>query len=98
MTNDLIDHIVGGEHSKANSIFDKMLQDKIDTAMEQEKIAVANSMFNDEDNDDEVDAEEEATLEQEVDLSDELEGVEADDEEEVEEPEAEAQGDTVEQE
>lgn len=43
---DMIDNIAGGEMTKANDVFDTLLQDRMNQALDQEKIAVAGTIFN----------------------------------------------------
>ena len=81
---DLINTVADQDFSKAGPTFAEIMQGKIDTALEQEKIAVANQVFN---NAEPEDAEEE-TDELDDDISDE----EIDDAiDETEEPEEEVE-------
>ena len=43
---DMIDNIAAGELTQANDTFNELLQDRMDQALDQEKIAVAGTMFN----------------------------------------------------
>ena len=43
---DMITHITNNDLTKANDAFNSLLQDKMNIAMEQEKIAVASTIFN----------------------------------------------------
>lgn len=47
----LIDNIKDGNYNGAETMFNQILQDKMDDRLEAEKIAVASSIFNDEDAD-----------------------------------------------
>lgn len=55
----MIDFVQNAEFNKANSIFDELITSKINDALDQEKIAVADEIFNDryEESDDEDDEE-----------------------------------------
>ena len=53
---DLINNVANQDFSKAGPLFKDILQGKLDDALEQEKIAVASTMFN---GDDDVDPDEE---------------------------------------
>lgn len=57
---DMIGFIQSGEHTKANDTFASLIQDRMDTALEQEKIAVASTLFN---GTDELDDEEQLEFE-----------------------------------
>lgn len=43
---DLISHSLNQDYNKANEIFGNILGQKLDVALEQEKINIANSMYN----------------------------------------------------
>lgn len=43
---DMIDNIAAGELNQANSTFNTLVQDRVNQAVDQEKIAVAGTMFN----------------------------------------------------
>lgn len=45
---DLLDNLSAGELQKANDVFNDLLSDKLNDALDQERIAVASSIFNDE--------------------------------------------------
>jgi hypothetical protein len=55
---DFINKVAAGDYNDANEMFGSMMADRIDTAIEQEKVNVAGSIFNDDVND-ETDLEEE---------------------------------------
>ena len=65
---DLINHSLNQDYNKANEIFGDVLGQKLDAALEQEKIRMANSVYNgndpdEEENDDESDEQLELDLE-----------------------------------
>ena len=67
---DLINHSLNQDYNKANEIFGDVLGQKLDAALEQEKIRMANSVYNgndpdEEENDDESDEQLELDLEDE---------------------------------
>lgn len=82
---DLINNVIDQDFSKAEPTFKDIMSAKIDDALEQEKIAMADIMFNGA----EVDEEESADLDDDIsdeDMEvaiDELESEEVDEEEEV---------------
>lgn len=43
---DMIDNIAAGELNQANNTFNNLVQDRVNQAVDQEKIAVAGTMFN----------------------------------------------------
>ena len=43
---DMLNHIEDNELTKANSVLNDLLADRINTAMDQEKVAIANTVFN----------------------------------------------------
>lgn len=43
---DMIDNIAAGELNQANSTFNTLVQDRVNQAVDQEKIAVAGTVFN----------------------------------------------------
>jgi len=61
----MIDFTAASEYTKATEIFNDMLMQRVDDALEQEKIGLANSTFNG------VDSEEEEQLELDLDYDDE---------------------------
>ena len=79
---DFIDAIKKGDFNQSQSLFQDIMGDKVHSALEAEKVAVAQSIFNEPDED--LEDEEELDLD-EVDLEDEEEEIEyefSDDEEE----------------
>jgi len=60
----MIDFTAASEYTKATEIFNDMLMQRVDDALEQEKIGLANSTFNG------VDSEEEEQLELDLDYDD----------------------------
>lgn len=85
---DMINHIQSGEMTKANTMLNDMLAQKQAAALDQEKISIAQTIFNGteedpEDEQHELDLEDE-DLETETEDDDELTEYEFDDESEVE--------------
>lgn len=66
----MIAHINNQDLTKANDVFNELLQGKMDVALEQEKIAVASTIFNGTEEPDEDQLE--------LDLGDELDDIEED--------------------
>ena len=66
---DMIDLAYAQDFVKANTIFNDMMGDKMSAALDQEKIAVADQIFNDQEetNDEELEASDEAEDGEEVD-------------------------------
>jgi hypothetical protein len=84
----MIDYAANSEFNKANAIFNDMLAQKMDAAMDQERIAIAGKVFNDVEPE-ELEAEAEADGEEtsetpETEESEESEETEESDETEVE--------------
>lgn len=85
---DMINKVSDEEYTKASDIFNSLIGDKISDRLEQEKIAVANGIFNgyvEEDDDDEeyeID-DEDLELDDDDDDDEELEEYEFDDEDEI---------------
>jgi len=82
----MIDYAANADFNKANAIFNDMIAQKMDAAIDQEKIAVANQIFNDVDEEEleaeaDADAEEAAT---DVEIEDDDLTAEESEEEEVE--------------
>jgi len=92
--NDFIDAVVDKDFSKAAPTFHELLQAKMDDALDQEKIAVANQMFNgaeaELDDDDPSEEDIEAAID-ELDDDDTEEEVESEEETEEEESEEETE-------
>ena len=86
----MITHISNQDLTKANDIFNELLQGKMDVALEQEKIAVASTIFNGTDEADEEQLE--------LDLGDELDDVEEDEEDTEEDTEDEFDDEEIEDE
>ena len=61
----MIDYAANNDFNKANAIFNDMIAQKMDAAIDQEKIAVANQIFNDVD-EEELEAEADADAEEAV--------------------------------
>ena len=80
---ELINQITDGDLNKAEGSFQSLIQDKMSDALEAQKIAVAQALFNGQDDDIEDDIEDE-----EIELEDEVETIE-DESEEVEDDEEE---------
>ena len=59
----MIDYAANNDFNKANAIFNDMIAQKMDAAIDQEKIAVANQIFNDVD-EEELEAEADADAEE----------------------------------
>lgn len=74
---EFIDAIAAQNFNQAKSHFDDLLQNRVDDALEQEKIVVANNIYNGVDDDDVEDLDE-----PELDVEDEVEPEEVEDEEE----------------
>ena len=88
---DLINHSLNQDYNKANEIFGDVLGQKLDAALEQEKIRMANSVYNgndpdEEENDDESDEQLELDLEDD-DAS--IDDEDAEYEDEIDEPDIE---------
>ena len=66
---DMIDLAYAQDFNKANTIFNDMMGDKISDALDQEKISLADQIFNDQEetNDEELEASDEAEDGEEVD-------------------------------
>ena len=66
---DMIDLAYAQDFVKANTIFNDMMGDKMSAALDQEKIAVADQIFNDQEetDDEELEASDEAEAGEEVD-------------------------------
>jgi 3-phosphoglycerate kinase len=79
---DMIDHIAGQNFNKAKDVFDELLRAKMSAAFDAEKLAVANTVFNK--IEDEEDLDDDEDLEYEFEEED-LEEIDLDDEEESEE-------------
>lgn len=60
---DMIDHIHQSEFEKASAIWNDAIGQRVDTAIEQEKIAVAQAMYSPEEDAEELEATEGETLE-----------------------------------
>ena len=73
---ELINHITDQNYSKAEITLNDLMSDKMNDALEQEKIAVANQIYNGVDPDEEEDLDDEFEDEDE-DLDDDLEEDEA---------------------
>ena len=67
---DLINTVADQDFSKAGPTFAEIMQGKIDTALEQEKVSIANQVFNNAESE-EAEAEEEEADELDDDISDE---------------------------
>ena len=86
---DMINKVSDEEYAKASNIFNSLIGDKISDRLDQEKIAVANSIFNNGDDDESDDLEEyefddeDLELEDDEDESDDLEEYEFDDDDEI---------------
>jgi hypothetical protein len=74
---DMIDHIAGQNFNKAKDVFDELLRAKMSAAFDAEKVAVANTVFN------KIEGDED--LEYEFEEEEDLEEIDLDDEEESEE-------------
>lgn len=72
---DLLDNLSAGELQKANDVFNELLSDKLNSALDQERIAVAGSIFNDEQQAEE-DTEEFEFDDEDLDVEDEEDDVE----------------------
>lgn len=72
---DLLDNLSAGELQKANDVFNDLLSDKLNDALDQERIAVASSIFNDEQQAEE-DIEEFEFDDEDLDVDDEEDDVE----------------------
>lgn len=98
---DLINHSLNQDYNKANEIFGSIVGQKLDVALEQEKIRLANSVYNGIDPDEEEDDVEVGDDQLEFDLESEddagtEEGGAADDSE-TSEPDSESEGDSEEE-
>ena len=98
---DLINHSLNQDYNKANEIFGSVVGQKLDVALEQEKIRLANSVYNGIDPDEEEDDVEVGDDQLEFDLESEddagtEEGGAADDSE-TSEPDSESEGDSEEE-
>jgi hypothetical protein len=87
---DMINHAINQEYTKANNIFDDMMTIKLNDLLDQEEVRLADQIFNgaeeDEDTDELGDEEgSEDQLELDLETEDESESEESDDEEESEE-------------
>ena len=71
---DLVNQITTGELNKAEGSFNSIIQDKVHSALEAEKVAVAGNYHNDEPVDDIIDEEILDELDDEEVVSDELDG------------------------
>lgn len=97
---DLINHSLNQDYNKANEIFGSVVGQKLDVALEQEKIRLANSVYNGIDPDEEEDDVEvgddqlEFDLESEDDAGTEESG--ATDDSETSEPDSDSEGDSEE--
>jgi hypothetical protein len=72
---ELIDNITDGELNAAAGSFQSLIQDKMADALEAQRVAVANTMFNDDDDSDieEIESEEDDDVEDEEEVIAELE-------------------------
>ena len=98
---DLINHSLNQDYNKANEIFGSIVGQKLDVALEQEKIRLANSVYNGIDPDEEEDDVEVGDDQLEFDLESEddagtEEGGAADDSE-TSEPDSKSEGDSEEE-
>lgn len=55
----MINQVSDEEYTKANSIFNDLINGKISSRLDQEKIAIANNIFNDEEEDEEIEVDDE---------------------------------------
>lgn len=98
---DLINYSLNQDYNKANEIFGSVVGQKLDVALEQEKIRLANSVYNGIDPDEEEDDVEMGDDQLEFDLeSDDTEGAEeagATDASETSEPDSDSEGDSEEE-
>lgn len=83
--NDLIQSALDQDYNKANHVFGDLMGEKISDALEQEKINIANRIYNGEEPEEEIDLELE-DQEEEIDLTDEeieeIEEIDVDEEDE----------------
>ena len=98
---DLINHSLNQDYNKANEIFGSVVGQKLDVALEQEKIRLANSVYNgvdpdEEEHDEESDDQLEFDLEPEY--TEDAEGDETVDDSETGGFDADTEGDTEEEE
>tara|TARA_B110000908_G_scaffold132522_1_gene156043 strand:- start:1090 stop:1371 length:282 start_codon:yes stop_codon:yes gene_type:complete len=72
---ELIDNITDGELNAAAGSFQSLIQDKMADALEAQRVAVANTMFNDDDDSDieEIESEDDDDVEDEEEVIAELE-------------------------
>jgi len=52
---DMIDYSANGDFNKANNIFNDLIAGRVQTALDQEKIAIANSVYNGGEEEDQLD-------------------------------------------
>ena len=52
---DMIDYSANGDFNKANNIFNDLIAGRVQTALDQEKIAIANSVYNGSGEEDQLD-------------------------------------------
>jgi hypothetical protein len=70
---DLINNVVDQDFAKAGPTFQELMQDRMNDALEQEKISVAGSIFNGEEPEEEVEMEAEDDIDVEDITDDEIE-------------------------
>ena len=70
---DLINNVVDQDFAKAGPTFQELMQDRMNDALEQEKISVAGSIFNGEEPEEEVEMEADDDIEVEDITDDEIE-------------------------
>ncbi len=92
---DLIQHSLDQDYNKANEIFGSVIGTKLDDALEQEKVRMANSVYNGVEDDDE---QLEFDLESEDDTDTEEDGTVEDSEEDGSDTDVETETDTEEEE
>ena len=77
---DLINHSLGQDYNKANQVFGDLMGQKVQDALDQEKIRVADTVFNGyEEPEEDIDDDIEASMEDDVDGTDEASDEEIDD-------------------
>ena len=82
---DMIQHAMNQEYSQANNIFGELMTVKLNDVLDQEKIRMADQIYNGvEDDEEELDPSEDEQLELDLEGEGELESEEQDDEEDVE--------------
>ena len=79
--NDMIQHAIDQNYNKANNIFDDMMTIKLSDLLDQEKIKLADQIYNGVDSEDPEDEDDQLELDLEAEDADEEEEIEDDEEE-----------------